>query len=120
VAASLDGIDATIRQLRLIDLGVSLIVLAALAGGGAAIVRARLPPPVELEQTARAVAAGDPTRRVPERDPGTEVGRLGRALNTMLAQIESAFGARAASEASARPSEDRMRRFVGGARQAAG
>jgi two-component system, OmpR family, sensor kinase len=112
VAASLDGIDATIRQLRLIDLGVSLIVLAALAGVGAAIVRASLRPLVEIEQTARAIAAGDLTRRVPERDPGTEVGRLGRALNTMLAQIESAFGARAASEASARRSEDRMRRFV--------
>jgi two-component system OmpR family sensor kinase len=112
VAASLDGIDATIRQLRLIDLGVSLIVLAALAGVGAAIVRASLRPLVEIEQTARAIAAGDLTRRVPERDPRTEVGRLGRALNTMLAQIESAFGARAASEASARRSEDRMRRFV--------
>ncbi|MFL5792854.1 MAG: sensor histidine kinase [Actinomycetota bacterium] len=112
VAASLDGIDATIRQLRLIDLGVSLIVLAALAGVGAAIVRASLRPLVEIEQTARAIAVGDLTRRVPERDPGTEVGRLGRALNTMLAQIESAFGARAASEASARRSEDRMRRFV--------
>jgi two-component system, OmpR family, sensor kinase len=112
VAASLDGIDATIRQLRLIDLGVSLIVLAALAGVGAAIVRASLRPLVEIEQTARAIAAGDLTRRVPERDSGTEVGRLGRALNTMLAQIESAFGARAASEASARRSEDRMRRFV--------
>jgi two-component system, OmpR family, sensor kinase len=91
---------------------VSLIVLAALAGVGAAIVRASLRPLVEIEQTARAIAAGDLTRRVPERDPGTEVGRLGRALNTMLAQIESAFGARAASEASARRSEDRMRRFV--------
>jgi two-component system, OmpR family, sensor kinase len=34
VAASLEGIDATIRQLRLIDLGVSLIVLAVLAGLG--------------------------------------------------------------------------------------
>jgi len=112
VAASLDGIDATIRQLRLIDLGVSLIVLAALAGVGVAIVRASLRPLVEIEQTARAIAAGDLTRRVPERDPRTEVGRLGRALNTMLAQIESAFGARAASEASARRSEDRMRRFV--------
>ena len=112
VAASLDGIDATIRQLRLIDLGVSLIVLAALAGVGAAIVRASLRPLVEIEQTARAIAAGDLTRRVPDRDPRTEVGRLGRALNTMLAQIESAFGARAASEASARRSEDRMRRFV--------
>ena len=87
-------------------------MLAALAGVGAAIVRASLRPLVEIEQTARAIAAGELTRRVPERDPGTEVGRLGRALNAMLAQIESAFGARAASEASARRSEDRMRRFV--------
>src|SRR5512132_3154330 len=112
VAASLDGIDATVRQLRLIDLGGSLVVLAVLAGVGAAIVRASLRPLVEIEQTARAIAGGDLTRRVPDRDPRTEVGRLGRALNTMLAQIESAFGARAASEASARRSEDRMRRFV--------
>ena len=112
VAASLDPIDATTRQLRLIDLGVSLVVLAVLAGVGAAIVRASLRPLVEIEQTARAIAAGDLTRRVPDRDPRTEVGRLGRALNTMLAQIEAAFGARAASEAAARRSEDRMRRFV--------
>ena len=112
VAASLDGIDSTTRQLRLIDLGVSLVVLAVLAGAGAAIVRASLRPLVEIEQTARAIAAGDLTRRVPDRDPRTEVGRLGRALNTMLAQIETAFGARAASEAAARRSEDRMRRFV--------
>ena len=119
VAASLDGIDSTTRQLRLIDLVVSLVVLLALAGAAAAIVRASLRPLVEIEQTARAIAAGDLTRRVPDRDPRTEVGRLGRALNTMLAQIESAFGARAASEASARRSEeaarrseDRMRRFV--------
>ena len=119
VAASLDGIDSTIRQLRGIDLVVSVVVLAVLAGVGAVIVRASLRPLVEIEQTARGIAAGDLTRRVPDRDPRTEVGRLGRALNTMLAQIESAFGARAASEASARRSEeaarrseDRMRRFV--------
>jgi two-component system OmpR family sensor kinase len=112
VAASLDGIDSTTRQLRLIDLVVSVVVLLVLAGVGAAIVRASLRPLVEIEHTARAIAAGDLTRRVPDRDPRTEVGRLGRALNSMLAQIESAFGARAASEASARRSEDRMRRFV--------
>jgi two-component system OmpR family sensor kinase len=112
VAASLDGIDSTIRQLRTIDLVVSLVALAVLAGLGAVIIRASLRPLVEIEQTARAIAGGDLTRRVPERDPRTEVGRLGRALNTMLAQIEAAFGARAASEAAARRSEDRMRRFV--------
>ncbi|HKQ00009.1 MAG TPA: HAMP domain-containing sensor histidine kinase [Actinomycetes bacterium] len=112
VAASLDAIDSTTRQLRLIDLVVSAVVLLAVAVLGAAIVRASLRPLVDIEQTARAIAAGDLTRRVPDRDPRTEVGRLGRALNTMLAQIESAFGARAASEEAARRSEDRMRRFV--------
>jgi two-component system OmpR family sensor kinase len=49
---------------------------------------------------------------VPERDPRTEVGRLAAALNSMLAQIEAAFRARAASEGTARRSEERMRRFV--------
>ena len=39
------------------------------------------------------------------------MGRLARAINAMLAQIESAFGARAASEASARRS-DVLVRFV--------
>jgi two-component system, OmpR family, sensor kinase len=112
VAASLDGIDSTIRQLRTIDLVVSLVALGVLAGVGVVIIRASLRPLVEIEQTARAIAGGDLTRRVPERDPRTEVGRLGRALNTMLAQIEAAFGARAASEEAARRSEDRMRRFV--------
>ena len=105
VAASLDGIDSTIRQLRGIDLVVSVVVLVVLAGVGAVIVRASLRPLVEIEQTARAIAAGDLTRRVPDRDPRTEVGRLGRALNTMLAQIEAAFRDRERSE-------DRMRRFV--------
>jgi two-component system, OmpR family, sensor kinase len=40
------------------------------------------------------------------------VGRLGLALNTMLEQIETAFRAQAASETTARTSEERMRRFV--------
>jgi len=126
VAASLDGIDSTVARLQRIDLVVSLVVLLVLAGVGAAIVRASLRPLVEIEQTAGAIAAGDLTRRVPDRDPRTEVGRLGRALNSMLAQIEAAFRARAASESmarrseeaarrseeAARRSEDRMRRFV--------
>jgi two-component system OmpR family sensor kinase len=112
VATSLDGVDNAIERLRLVDLVVSLAVLVALAGVGVAIVRASLRPLVEMEQTAEAIAAGDLTRRVPDRDPRTEVGRLAAALNSMLAQIEAAFRARAASEVTARRSEERMRRFV--------
>jgi two-component system OmpR family sensor kinase len=55
--------------------------------------------------TADAIASGDLARRVPETRPGTEVGRLGVALNKMLTEIETAF-----SEKS--DSEERLRQFV--------
>jgi two-component system OmpR family sensor kinase len=79
---------------------------------GFAVVRANLRPLVDIEEIAEEIADGHLNRRVPERDPRTEVGRLGRALNAMLSQIESAFHAREQSEAAAHQSEERMRRFV--------
>ncbi len=108
----LGSIGRTIDQLTIIDLAVSGIVIVLLAGVGVALVRASLRPLAEIEQTAGAIAAGDLSRRVPDRDPRTEVGSLGRSLNMMLGQIETAFRARSASEATARQSEERMRRFV--------
>ena len=86
--------------------------MIALAVLGVAIVRASLRPLTDIEKTAQAIAAGDLSRRVPDQDPRTEVGRLGRSLNRMLAQIESSFQARTRSEAAARRSEERMRQFV--------
>jgi two-component system, OmpR family, sensor kinase len=91
-----------------------------------AVISASMRSLTDIERTAQAIAAGDLSRRIPENDPRTEVGRLGRALNVMLAHIESSFRARSASEAAARrseeaarysaftasQSEDRMRRFV--------
>ena len=59
----------------------------------------------EIETTAAQIADGDLSQRVPPAPETTEVGRLGAALNSMLAQIETAFDARTRSE-------DRMRRFV--------
>jgi two-component system OmpR family sensor kinase len=91
---------------------VSGIVLVALAIAGIAIVRSSLRPLTDIELTAGAIAAGDLSQRVPDRDPRTEVGRLGRSLNAMLAQVEAAFHARERSEAAARRSEERMRQFV--------
>jgi len=43
-------------------------------------------------------ARGDLTERMAEADGETEVGRLGEAINTMLDQIQQAFGARLNSE----------------------
>jgi two-component system, OmpR family, sensor kinase len=102
----------TLGQLAAIDLLVSLIVIALLGFVGVAVVRRSLRPLTDIEQTAGAIAAGDLSRRVPERDPRTEVGRLGRSLNVMLSQIETAFHSRSRSEAAARRSEERMRQFV--------
>lgn len=112
VAVPLKEVADTVTRMRRIVGIVSLLVLAALAALAYAVVRSSLKPLVEVETTAEAIAAGELSRRVPQRDPRTEVGRLSRSLNVMLTQIESAFGARAQSEAAARASEERMRRFV--------
>ncbi|HUL25950.1 MAG TPA: HAMP domain-containing sensor histidine kinase [Streptosporangiaceae bacterium] len=112
LAADVTSVYNTVGTLARIDLIVSVIVIVALAVVGIAIVRTSLRPLTDIERTAEAIAAGDLSRRVPDRDPRTEVGRLGRSLNTMLAQIEAAFHAREHSESAARRSEERMRRFV--------
>ena len=71
-----------------------------------------------IETTAAAIAAGDLSRRVERAEPSTEVGRLGIALNAMLAQIEAAFDAREASEREAAPL--RRRRLARAAHAARG
>jgi two-component system OmpR family sensor kinase len=91
---------------------VGLSLLAGLALAGFGIVRSALRDLGEIEQTAAAITRGDLSRRVPDVDSSTEIGRVGRGLNTMLDQIEGAFDAREASEATARRSEARMRQFV--------
>ena len=98
VATDATSVYRTIGSLTAIDLVVSLVIMLALAAVGAAVVRASLRPLIDIEQTAGAIAAGDLSRRVPERDPRTEVGRLGRSLNAMLSQIETAFQSRTQSE----------------------
>ncbi|WP_213452508.1 sensor histidine kinase [Rhizomonospora bruguierae] len=114
VAQSLADVDMAMRQLAWIDVLVGGVVLILLASVGAGIVRTSLRPLVQIEQTAAAIAAGDLTRRVPDPEPGTdrpatELGRLSRALNAMLTQIEAAFTARSASEMAARSAESAAR-----------
>jgi two-component system OmpR family sensor kinase len=95
-----------------IELFVGLLVLVVLGTAGYLLVRNSLRPLREVEHTARAIAAGDLSRRVPVGDERTEVGRLSAALNGMLGRIESSFRAQQTSEEQARASEERMRRFV--------
>jgi two-component system, OmpR family, sensor kinase len=109
------GIDVTsvyrtLDELTIIDLIVSGALLLVLAAVGIALIRSSMRPLRDIERTADAIAAGDLGRRVPEWDPRTEVGKLGRSLNVMLAHIEAAFLARTASEEAARRSEEAARR----------
>ncbi|MGH3655720.1 MAG: ATP-binding protein, partial [Micromonosporaceae bacterium] len=112
IGASLADVDSAVERLSHLNLLIGLVVLGAAAMIGVGVVWASLRPLGEIERTAAAIAAGDLSRRVPDRDPRTEVGRLARMLNMTFNQIETAFRARARSEAAARRSEERMRRFV--------
>ncbi|MFG1702114.1 sensor histidine kinase [Nonomuraea sp. M3C6] len=119
IAISLGDLDGTVSQLALI---------VAVGGGGTLIVlgfacywlvRRSLRPLGEIARTANDIAGGDLSRRVPLWAGTTEVGKLGRSLNTMLAQIEVAAREREtaaesarASATAARRSEELMRRFM--------
>jgi two-component system OmpR family sensor kinase len=105
IAVPLTDVSQTLTRLRNVELIVIAAVLSALAAFVWLLIRLGLRPLDRMAATAGAIAAGDLSRRVSPEDPRTEVGRLGLALNTMLGQIERAFGERHASE-------ERLRRFL--------
>ncbi|HEV3363456.1 MAG TPA: HAMP domain-containing sensor histidine kinase, partial [Acidimicrobiia bacterium] len=105
VAFPTTDLDQTLRRLIGIEMATAAAVLLFLALLSLAVVRLGLLPLERIASTAGDIAGGDLSRRVEPAEPDTEIGRLGLALNAMLAQIETAFAERAASE-------DRLRRFV--------
>jgi two-component system OmpR family sensor kinase len=104
VSASLDHVNSTVRRLGLIVAIGSLAAAALIALGVAWVVRRGLRPVETMATQADRITAGDLTERVSPQDAGTEVGRLGAALNGMLARIEAAVDEREASQ-------ELMRRF---------
>jgi signal transduction histidine kinase len=85
------------RRLPVFDRGIAPFVLA---GGVAAIVSIPLAfllartishPVTRLTRAARAIAAGDLTRRVPGRQDKGEVGTLVHAFNTMVERLEQTY-----------------------------
>jgi two-component system OmpR family sensor kinase len=105
VALPLTEVRATERQLLLIEGFVSGLVLVAIGAAAYWLTRRELRPLERMADKSGAIAAGDLSQRVEPADPRTEVGQLGGALNTMLAQIERAFDERLAAE-------ERLRQFV--------
>jgi two-component system, OmpR family, sensor kinase len=112
IAVNLGNLNLATHRLELFDLVVDAAIVLVLAAVGVAIVQANLRPLNDIEMTAGEIARGHLNHRIPERDPRTEIGSLGRSLNTMLSQIETAFHAQEESEQAAHQSEERMRRFI--------
>jgi two-component system OmpR family sensor kinase len=105
VAAPLTEVRATERRLLLIGGVVGGLVLVAIGVAAYWLTRRELRPLERMAEKSGAIAAGDLSQRVEPDDPRTEVGRLGTALNAMLAKIERAFAERVAAE-------ERLRQFV--------
>lgn len=112
VAQPLGDTDSTLHHLLLVELAVTGCAVVVALLGGLWLVRIGLRPLLDMERSAESIADGNLTERVPGENASTEVGRLARTLNVMLARIESAFSARLASERRLRASEAQLRRFV--------
>lgn len=97
--------NQTLSRLATIELIVSAVVLAAVGLLTLWVVRLGLSPLERMQRAARAIAGGNLEKRVEPASEGTEVGRLGLALNQMLRRIQDAFAKREASE-------ERMRQFL--------
>ena len=105
VGVPLEPVRHTVARLLATTGAISVLVLALALLLGWYAVRRAFRPLRRIEDTAAAIAAGDLTQRVPERQAADEVTSLSRSLNVMLGRIERAFTAREASE-------ERMRQFV--------
>ncbi|MEV0738297.1 HAMP domain-containing sensor histidine kinase [Streptomyces sp. NPDC050549] len=99
---TVDGATSKLLWLNAVLLAVTVVALIAL---GRWVVRLGLLPLTRMERTAQDITAGRLDLRLPDTDARTEIGRLGRVLNSMLDRLQKALLAREASEA-------RLRRFV--------
>ncbi len=108
VGLSVDDVDSTVSRFMLIFFGFALAVVVFGAATTQLLVTSTFAPLRDVEATAARFAAGDYSQRLGGATPNTEVGRLNRSLNTMLARIDRAFADR-------QRTVEQMRRFVGDA-----
>lgn len=105
VAVPLGDTTQTLHRLLLVEAVVIAGILLMMGVAAWILVGVGLRPLDRMGETADAIAEGHLTKRVDPADQRTEIGRLGLALNRMLARLESAFTARHASE-------QRLRQFL--------
>ncbi|HKH88141.1 MAG TPA: HAMP domain-containing sensor histidine kinase [Acidimicrobiales bacterium] len=105
VAIPTGGVTGALHHLLLIEAAVALGLLVLLSAGSWLLLRRGLRPLEQMATTARSIASGDLSQRVGAEGGPSEIAELGRALNTMLSDIENAFAERAETE-------QRLRRFL--------
>jgi two-component system, OmpR family, sensor kinase len=91
------AVDESVARLGVILVLGSVAVGVLVFLGVTVVVRRGLLPIEAMAARADRITAGDLTERVSPADPATEVGRLGAALNGMLARIETFVAEREAS-----------------------
>lgn len=105
VAMPLEGVDAAVQGLRVVEATVFAVTALMLALATFWVLRLGVKPLKEMTATAVAIGDGDLSRRIPDSAAGTEAAELGGALNHMLERIQAAFDERSRSES-------RLRQFV--------
>ncbi len=101
---SLSQVARTIDQVEVIVIFGSIAVVLLIGLGVFVVLRRGLRPIEVMARQADRISGGDLTDRVTPQHPRSEVGRLGAALNGMLARIEADLGERKAGQ-------QQMRRF---------
>lgn len=107
-AISLNPTLDTLESLFRVELVSSVSAVLAVCLLALWFVRRGLRPLEEMADAASGIAEGDLSRRVSEYGERNEVGRLGRAFNQMVSQIEAAFSEKSESES-------QLRQFIGDA-----
>ncbi|HEV7863789.1 MAG TPA: HAMP domain-containing sensor histidine kinase [Acidimicrobiia bacterium] len=105
VAVPISEVTGGLHRLVFIEGIAAAGLLALLAAGSWLILRRGLRPLEQMATAARSITAGNLSERVAPAGERTEVGQLGLALNTMLAELETAFDER-------EETERRLRRFL--------
>jgi two-component system OmpR family sensor kinase len=104
VSSRLDDVNSAVDRMRLIVIIGSAAAVLVIGLGVFWLLRRGLRPIETMATQADRITAGNLTDRVAEQDPHSEVGRLGAALNGMLARIEESVREREAGQ-------ELMRRF---------
>jgi len=108
VALPLAPIDRIVAQFFGIFSALALVIIAIGALGTRWLVTQAFRRLGQVEDTAMSIAGGDFSQRLTDIEPGTEVGRLKLAINTMLNRVDASLSQRDAAV-------QRMRRFIGDA-----